>query len=248
MMATLMLDAPQSRSLAGDALIAAMRAPDLSSSRWDYAASPDDELVVFARKINDRRAIHTLIERHYPWLRRLIGWRARQEGLGREDTEDAQQDVVFSLFEAIVDYDLCGPARPGGCLFRSFLRRRALSRFHDTLRRVRWLHARQHGDVQLLVALEGQSKPIVLDARKRGWRQLELADPALAAQWRELYELVREGIARLAAEEQRILEQSAEGVSIEQLAHEAGVSPSTLSRRRDQLYAAMRANLKDWQP
>jgi hypothetical protein len=156
--------------------------------------------------------------------------------------------VVFALFDSIVDYDLRGPARPGGCLFRSFVRCRALSRFHDTLRRVRWLKARQHGDVQLLVALEGHSKPVVLDARRRGWRQLEQADPAKAAEWRELYELLREGIARFAAEEQRILEQSAEGVPIERLAQDAGVSPSTLSRRRQQLYATMRDNLKDWQP
>jgi hypothetical protein len=254
MTATLMLDAPPSSNVHADALLANARPPDLSSERWDYASSPDDLLVVFARKINDRRAIHTLMERHFRWLERLIGWEARRAGLTREDREDAQQDVVFAVLETIVEFDLLGAARArqsgqaGSCFFRSFLKRRALSRFYNTLERIRRLESRRHGDLQLLVSVEGQSKPIVLDARRRGWRQLEQADPALAAQWRELYERLREAIARLDAIDQQIVEQSAEGDSIVRLADEVGVSPSTLYRRRDELYAYLRADLKDWQP
>jgi RNA polymerase sigma factor (sigma-70 family) len=254
MMATLTFDAPHSSDARLDAMLANSKPPDLSSGRWDYAASSDDLLVVFARKINDRRAIQMLIDRHFRWLERLIEWEARQAGLGREDREDAKQDAVLAVWEVIVEYDLLAAARarqsgqPGDCYFRSFLKRRALSRFHDTLRRLRWLQSRQHGDVQLLVTLEGQSKPIVLDARRRGWRQLEQADPALAAQQRELYERLCEAIAKLDDEDQRIVEQSADGVSIVRLAADVGVSPRTLYRRRDEAYAKLRIELKDWQP
>src|SRR5262249_49167705 len=88
---------------------------------WDYAAVPDATLVVLAREIGDRDAVRLLIARNYPWLRGLIGRRARRAGLRREDAEDAQQDVVFALLEAIVAYDVRESAQPGGCSFCTFL-------------------------------------------------------------------------------------------------------------------------------
>jgi RNA polymerase sigma factor (TIGR02999 family) len=129
-----------------------------SPSASDYTATQDVELVVFARKIQDQSAVSELIARHYPRLRQLVAGRARRSHLKREDTEDAQQDVVFALLEAIVDYDLLEASRPGGCSFGTFAGRRALSRFHNWLRRLRWLQALVH-EAYLRLVGKGSEQP-----------------------------------------------------------------------------------------
>jgi RNA polymerase sigma factor (sigma-70 family) len=222
--------------------------PDLSSSVWDYAETSDALLVVFARKINDRHAVEELTQRHHPWLRHLIGHRARRAGLGREDTEDAQQEGIFALLQGLVDYDLLEAARPKGCSFRTFVTQRALSHFWNSARRLRWLREHQRGEFELLAAVEGQTHRLGANPGGPGWCQLEARDPALAAQWRELYALLREAIARFNEEEQRLLEQSAESVPLETMAQATGVSPRTIQRRTDRLYGKLRDELKDYLP
>src|SRR5262249_51988614 len=143
-------------------------------SDWDYAAVPDSTLVVLACEIGDRDAVRLLIARNYPWLRGLIGRRARRAGLRREDAGDAQQDVVFALLEAIAASDVRESAQPGGCSFRTFLGRRAASRFVNELYRLRRLAARRRGEVELVAALE---------ERAGRWPELERRDPAVLAQW-----------------------------------------------------------------
>jgi RNA polymerase sigma factor (sigma-70 family) len=238
MLATLTLTRSKSTQAASAWPDLAAQAPTLRPHAWDYAASSDAQLIVFARKINDRRAVHELIARHYPWLRGVIGRRARRARLGREDTEDAQQETVFALLEAIVDYNLLESSRAGGCSFRTFLGRRAISRLQNALYRLRWLASRRRDEEALIAALEG--------SQSRWGSQCRDQDPAVAIQWRELYSLLRQAIARFNEEQQRLLEGSAEGVPLEQLATAAGVSRITIIRQRDQLTTQLREQFKDW--
>jgi RNA polymerase sigma factor (sigma-70 family) len=220
--------------------------PYLTRDDWDYAGTADAVLVVFARKINDQRAVQELLARHYSWLRGVIGRRARRAGLRREDTEDAQQEAVFALTEAVFDYDLLESARHGGCSFRTFLGRRAVSRFANQMRRLRWLEQHRRGEVELVVALDGRTLRLGSNASGPGWQALERSDPAAAAQWRELYELLRQAIVRFDEQERRILEQTAAGVPLEQQAQQLGVARSTLLRRKDRLRHELTEQFRDW--
>jgi RNA polymerase sigma factor (sigma-70 family) len=244
MMTTLTRDgAPP--SLPVDSMLAACPMPSFIAPSRDYAAVSDAELIDCARTDHDCQAVQELIDRYYSWLCAVIGRRAQLAGLRREDIEDAQQDAVFALLEAVGDYDLGQSARTGGCTFRTFLGRRAVNRFHDALWRLRWLQARRRGEEDLVMALERPYRP---ESHVTGavWLELESNDPAVVAQQRELAALVQQVFAGLSPEQRSDWEALATGTSGEDLGQQLGVTRRTVHRRHEALAAMLHARMKDW--
>src|SRR5262249_1170202 len=97
----------------------------------DFSKLSDEELVVLAQKERCAPAKSELLLRYHDHSKRLVGWLARQKGLGTADLEDVQQDAVFGIEKAIIRYDAAQVALPNGCHFQTFLHRVLSDRFKD---------------------------------------------------------------------------------------------------------------------
>jgi RNA polymerase sigma factor (sigma-70 family) len=225
----------------------AVRSTGVRSDGEDSAVL-DAALVVCFRQTGGRDVLRELFARHYVWLRRVIGRRARRAGLCREDAEDSHQEAVFALYEAITDYDPRESARPCGCSFRTYLGRRVASRFASANYRRRWEKAHRCGELELRAALEGGMRRLSPDGTSRDWRDLEDDDPAVVVQCRQLDELVRQTLQRFPPRQQRLWEGAMAGVPLEQLAREAGLSVRTVVRQIQQVNVYLRVVLRDWAP
>jgi RNA polymerase sigma factor (sigma-70 family) len=244
MMTTLTCDVPPS-SLPLDTTLSGRPVPSLTLPSAEYAAASDDQLIACARATDDCRALAELIGRYYLWLSAVIRRRARRAGLCREDAEDAQQDTVHALLDAVRDYDLVQCAARRGCSFRTFLGRRAINRFQNALKRLRWLETHRRGEKELVAALEKRSRRSAAVSAGPCWLEPEPIDPAQTAQRRELAVQVRQVFATLSPEQQQLWEATAAGTSREELGQQLGVTRRTVHRRQEALSALLGARLKD---
>jgi RNA polymerase sigma factor (sigma-70 family) len=212
----------------------------------DYGSASDDQLIASARAIHDRRAVGELIARHYWWLCAVIGRRAKRAGLRPEDIEDARQDAVTALMEAVEEFDTVQNGKSQVCSFRTFLGHRAVNRFQNAIKRLQRFRASHRGEAELVESLERRRHRLGTHATGAGWLELEAGNPVLAAQRRELAAFVRKVFASLKPEQQSLWEATADGVSCAELARRQGVTRRTVRRRQAALSRLLRARLKDW--
>jgi RNA polymerase sigma factor (sigma-70 family) len=213
----------------------------------DYTHTPDVLLVVFAVKTNNWQAVRELIRRHYGWMRTVVAWHGRRARppLRGQDLQDAQQDALFALPEAICAYDLLESCRPDGRSFPRFLRQVVVRRFRDGLRRLRLLESKCRGQYGLEEALE-QGAPCPLgEPGGRDSLDPDAQDPALTAEYRDLRERLPQAVARLSPEQRLFLEQWAEGTPVEALARACGISRRTAYRRIQAILAELRRQFED---
>jgi RNA polymerase sigma factor (sigma-70 family) len=180
--------------------------PAFMAADPDVAALADEELVRLVQETFSKAARCAIVARHYPRMRKLLAQWAKQERLGIDDREDAQQEGVFALLEAVDDYDRDSQTH-AECLFRSFLGKFVRSRFLDYVRtqrrRERHLDRSVHveslkGYVPPPVGTHGTDDPAELAARcefrvrldeevrclnrpmRRLWKEMELGRPLWA--------------------------------------------------------------------
>jgi RNA polymerase sigma factor (sigma-70 family) len=108
----------------------------------DLSHLEDEELVVLAREWGYRPARDELIHRCLGLAKRIVGQHANRWRLQEADRQDAQQDAVLWIVEAIDQYRTSEHITPGGCHFRSFLYRVLAARFIDFLRHRDYLRRR----------------------------------------------------------------------------------------------------------
>jgi len=137
----------------------------------------DEELVVLAQECDYRPAGEALLERYHAWAGRLVSRRASRSRLQSADAEDARQNAVLSLAEAIRCYDTLQLGRRGGYQFRAFLVRVVGARYLDFLRRLRRLGQRYKSAAELAKALE--------PAHRGGHALRDAGDPVGAAERQE---------------------------------------------------------------
>jgi RNA polymerase sigma factor (sigma-70 family) len=101
----------------------------------------DEQLVVLAQECGFGAARDELICRCLSLSEELVGHYAARAGLQEADCQDAQQDAVLWIVEAIAHYRTDESVHPGGCRFRSFLHRVLTARLIDSLRHRRFLEA-----------------------------------------------------------------------------------------------------------
>jgi RNA polymerase sigma factor (sigma-70 family) len=202
----------------------------------------DEALVVLAAKCDHRPARDELIRRSLPLAERLIRRHAAQSGLQEADHQDARQDAVLWIVEAIRCYRAEEQAKPGGCHFRSFLYRVLSARFLNFLRHRSRLRSR----FPLTGAGRGGA------ARDSGHGHLadtggrtggEARDPARGAEEDELRAHLLGELARLDGPTRRLWGLLAEGAPLREVARVLNLSCDAVKRRRRKLFAHLRASL-----
>jgi RNA polymerase sigma-70 factor (ECF subfamily) len=100
---------------------------DLESAAAETPRLEDHDLVRLFQRTSDPRVFQELLERHLPMIRRLL---YTLLGGQREEMEDAEQEIVLSLFQGLRDFQFRSS-------FRTYFYRLARNRGIDHLRRKR---------------------------------------------------------------------------------------------------------------
>ena len=181
------------------------------------ASSPEDHVLIrrFLRS-GDPRTFQELVERHLPSVRRLLYTLFNGQ---REEMEDAEQEIILSLFQGLKDFRFRSS-------FRTWFYRLARNRGIDCLRRNR-------------------SRERTLARIKRDLPNPEHLGPEQQALRREEIETLLSVFQTLASRDrQLILMKDVDGFSIEEIGQileaPAGTVKSALHRAREKLLRAAR--------
>jgi RNA polymerase sigma factor (sigma-70 family) len=196
----------------------------------------DEELVVLAQECDYRPAGEALVQRYHDWARWLAARCARRSRLQSADAEDARQNAVLSLAEAIRCYDTLQLGRRGGYQFRAFLVRVVGARYLDFLRRLRRLGQRYKGAAALAEALES--------AHRGGHALRDGGDPVGAAERQEEQVRLEQALCRMDEVARSLWERLATGTPLRAAAQELGLSYYAAKRARRRLLAALTAQLR----
>jgi RNA polymerase sigma factor (sigma-70 family) len=200
----------------------------------DLAVMEDEALVVLAEECEYGPARDELIVRYDSQIDRLIGWMARSYRLTAADLEDARQNAVFWVVEAITKYDTEQIGKVRGCSFRSFVHRVLMSRFKDFTKHLRRVEC--HYDRSILCVVEEISQADDND---------EPEDPALIAEEKESINRLHQTLSSLDNESGRLWHLLAEGTSLRQIAASLEVSYDSVKRRRRKLIEQLKNQLNE---
>src|SRR3954462_1382676 len=169
----------------------------------DLAVMEDEALVVLAEECEYGPARDELIVRYDSQIDRLIGWLAHSYRLSHADLEDARQNAVFWIIEAIKKYDTEQMGKVRGCSFRSFVHRVLMSRFKDFTKHLRRVEC--HYDRSTECAVEEISQADGND---------EPEDPAVIAEEKESITRLQVPLSSLDNESSRLWQLLADGTSL----------------------------------
>jgi RNA polymerase sigma factor (sigma-70 family) len=195
----------------------------------NLAVMEDEALVVLASECGYGPARDELIVRYRAQTDRLIGYLAFRYQFSNADAEDAGQNAVFWIIEAIGKYDTGQIGKVRGCSFRTFIHRVIMARFKDFakhLRRVECHYDRSPRDVG------GEAAEIDIDRA--------LNDPATLAEAHESTYRFQQTITALDRESARLWRLLSDGHSLRQIGVELGISYDSVKRRRRKLIAQLR--------
>lgn len=197
----------------------------------DLAVMEDEALVVLAEECEYGPARDELIVRYDNQIDRLISWLARTYRFTPADAEDAHQNAVFWIVEAINKYDTEQIGKARGCSFRSFVYRVITSRFKDFTKHLRRVENRYDRSTQ-------RSEDVSLVTSND-----DAEDPAHFAQEKESVNRLHQTLARLDGESGQLWHLLAEGTSLRQIAAELKISYDSVKRRRRKLIDQLKGQL-----
>jgi RNA polymerase sigma factor (sigma-70 family) len=203
----------------------------------DLAVMDDEALVVLAKECEYGPARDELIIRYGSQTERLIRWMAQPHGFSHADVEDARQNAVFWMLEAVTKYNTDEIAKPHGCSFRSFVHRVLMARFKDFAKHLR--RVERHYD---------RSADYVVDDAAAGRQTGELTDPASIAEIHELLARLHETLASLDTDNRQLWQMLADGVSLREVASELSISYDAVKRRRRKLLGQLKSRLNASEP
>jgi RNA polymerase sigma factor (sigma-70 family) len=201
----------------------------------DLARMADEALVILAQECAYRPATDELLQRYYEKMNKLIALRVKRRWF-TADVQDAQQNGVFAILEAIAGYNTLEVAKPRGCSFRTYVSMVVLARLWDYVKHVRRVERPYY-------RLEGSGDmPVDGMGRCSGSRR---SDPVeLLARKEEMARL--HGILdRLSDTMRRLWQELATGKKLPQIAREQGVSYDRMKRQRRRLLAQLAAQLRN---
>jgi RNA polymerase sigma factor (sigma-70 family) len=199
----------------------------------DLVVMEDEALVVLAEECEYAPARDELIVRYDSQIDRLIGWMARSYRLTASDLEDARQNAVFWVVEAIMKYDTEQIGKVRGCSFRSFVHRVLMSRFKDFTKHLRRVECHYDRSTQCAVEEVSQGDDD------------ELEDPAIIAEEKESINRLHQTLSSLDNESGRLWQLLAEGTSLRQIAATLDVSYDSVKRRRRKLIDQLKNQLNE---
>lgn len=191
-------------------MMSASSASRTASYDLDISTLEDESLVVLAQ-LGYEPGRNELIDRLWPLCQRLVRRHAFGMRLQTPDLQDAQQDAVLWIIDAIGHYRGDESVRPNGCHFRSFLYCVLRRRFIDALRTGRKYHLRNGAhfnhhpwefetrDLESLakLAISGEvtaTGNTPFDTQESEWStQLQEAVNRLNQRMQELWSLLRQG-------------------------------------------------------
>lgn len=184
------------------------------------AALPEDETLIRRfLDVGDKKAFEQLIHRHLPSIRRMLYTLFNGQ---REDMEDAEQEIILSLYRGLRDFRFHSS-------FRTYLYRLARNRGIDCLRRK---VSRKRMRSRLRLQLQNQ-EPV--DPEQQALRRIQADTVLRAVQTLPLID------------RQLIVMKDVDGFSLEQIAEimEAplGTIKSRLHRARNRLVNRLRGGL-----
>ena len=200
----------------------------------DLAVMEDEALIVLAEECEYGPARDELIVRYDAQIDRLISWMARSYRLTTSDLEDARQNAIFWVVEAITKYDTEQIGKVGGCSFRSFVHRVLMSRFKDFTKHLRRVECRYNRSSECAVEEFSQE-----DAKD------EPQDPARVVAEKESITRLQQTLSTLDSESGRLWQLLAEGTSLRQIAASLGLSYDSIKRRRRKLIDHLKTQLNE---
>jgi RNA polymerase sigma factor (sigma-70 family) len=199
----------------------------------DLAVMDDEALVVLAKECEFGPARDELIVRYRDQTDRMVRWLAHCRSHGHADVEDALQNLVFWIVEAINKYDTNQIGKANGCSFRSFIFRVVNARFKDFAKHLRRVEG--HYDRSTRCSHEG-FQPVDTGQQPK--------DPAQIAESRDSMNLLQATLQNLSAESAQLWQLLSEGKSLKQTAKLLGVSYDSVKRRRRKLIVQLKLQLK----
>jgi RNA polymerase sigma-70 factor (ECF subfamily) len=176
---------------------------DSEASTAEFPRAEDHDLVRLFLRTGDPRAFQELLERHLPMIRRLL---FTLLGGQREEMEDAEQEIMLSLFQGLREFQFRSS-------FRTYFYRLARNRGIDHLRRKR-------------------SRERTLARAKAGLWNLEPAGPEQQVLRQEEAESLLSFFRTLpAGDRELILMKDVDGFSIVEIAEVLGIPPGTVKSR-----------------
>src|SRR5262245_50058303 len=206
---------------------------DLDLTRFE-----DEQLVILATECGYCPAWVELLRRVRDSSSRLVRRLAAQACFQEADQQDAEQEAVFWVLEAIRSYRTTEHVRVGGCRFRSFLHRVLQARFIDILRDRR-RDNRHRGCPQpgrdCRVASEVAASP--------------RESPGRQAERRESRARLEQELDRLEPSARTLWGLLSQGMPLRNVASELQMSYPAAKRRRRKLFADLQGSLgKDFHP
>jgi RNA polymerase sigma factor (sigma-70 family) len=198
----------------------------------DLAVMEDEAVVVLAKECEYGPARDELIVRYGPQTSRLIGWLAHCQSFSHADGEDARQNAVFWIMEAINKYDTRQIGKPQGCSFRSFIHRVLVARFKDFAKHLRRVD--RHYDRTPRSETE-EPLPADFDDSQD--------DPAVLAETHESMHRLQATLRGLDCEAMRLWLLLAEGHSLREISAQLGMSYDAAKRRRRKLIEQLKLRL-----
>jgi RNA polymerase sigma factor (sigma-70 family) len=191
----------------------------------DLSKMEDEQLIVLAQECGYQPAANEVLRRHHPRLGRLIAYQAKRTTLTPHDVEDAQQNAVFALVEAIAGYDTQEMVKPGGCRFRTYGRLVSMRRFWNFVKQIRRRQERHHtfARVDGLVAV---SSPLFVCV---------MPGPGDLAARQEMRERLSHVLGRIGEKMRALWQALAAGRKLRQIACQQGISYDAVKRQRRRL-------------
>lgn len=193
----------------------------------------DEALVVLAKECEFGPARDELMVRYGSQTERMIRWLAHCRSHGHADVEDALQNAVFWIIEAVNKYDTNQIGKTNGCSFRSFIFRVVTARFKDFAKHLRRVEG--HYDRSTRCSHEG-FQPVDTGHLPK--------DPAQIAESRDSMNRLQETLQNLSEESGRLWQLLSEGKSLHQIAELLGMSYDSVKRRRRKLIEQLKLQLK----
>jgi RNA polymerase sigma factor (sigma-70 family) len=206
----------------------------------DMTRLGDEQLVELAQECRFRPARDELIYRCLTLARQLVVLHASGSRLQEADSQDAIQEAVLWILEAIERYRTAESVKPGGCRFRSFVRRVLASRLVDFVRHRRLWTNLPIADKGAAWPRQDLDRPCVDD---RPTPDSPSLDPLASAEKDEMQARLRRALARLGEDDRRLWDLLVAGTPLRQVAAALGISYDRAKRRRRKLLARLKSSL-----
>ncbi|MHB1423144.1 MAG: sigma-70 family RNA polymerase sigma factor [Gemmataceae bacterium] len=195
------------------------------------ARMADETLVILAQECSLHPAAMELVLRYYEQMSQFIARKAKRSRLAA-DVQDAQQNGVFAILEAIAGYNTLESIRPHGCSFRTYLRMVVAARFCDFVKKIHRMERRKR---RLEEARCGPR-----DRKVRCSASL-LSDPVKVLVQEEERTRLQCALDRLDDSMRKLWQELASGKKLQLIAREQGVSYDRIKRQRRRLLALLAA-------